>query len=68
MAGNKLKTNRSAAKRIKVTGTWKLKHSKSYKSHLLTNKWNATKKEKMGQVLDKVEVKRIASLIPYKMR
>lgn len=68
MAGNKLKTNRSAAKRIKVTGTGKLAHSKSYKNHLLTNKGNATKKEKMGQVLDKVEVKRIASLIPYKMR
>ena len=34
----KMKTNRSAAKRFKVTGTGKLKRNKAYKSHMLSKK------------------------------
>ena len=34
----KIKTNRAAAKRFKVTGTGKLKRNKAYKSHILTKK------------------------------
>ena len=34
----KLKTNRAAAKRFKVTGSGKLKRSKAYTSHILTKK------------------------------
>ena len=33
-----MKTNRSAAKRFKVTGTGKLKRNKAYKSHMLSKK------------------------------
>ncbi|ONI40225.1 50S ribosomal protein L35 [Candidatus Epulonipiscium fishelsonii] len=34
----KLKTNRAAAKRFKVTATGKLKRSHAYTSHILTKK------------------------------
>ena len=34
----KIKTNRSAAKRFKVTGTGKLKRNKAYRRHILTKK------------------------------
>ncbi|OON93943.1 MAG: 50S ribosomal protein L35 [Candidatus Epulonipiscioides saccharophilum] len=34
----KLKTNKAAAKRFKVTATGKLKRSKAYTSHILTKK------------------------------
>ena len=34
----KMKTNRSAAKRFKVTGKGKLKREHAYKSHILTKK------------------------------
>jgi large subunit ribosomal protein L35 len=34
----KVKTNSSAKKRFKVTGTGKIKHQKSFKRHILTKK------------------------------
>ena len=40
----KIKTNRSAAKRFKVTGTGKLKRNKAYKRHILTKKSAKTKR------------------------
>ena len=40
----KMKTNRSAAKRFKVTGTGKLKRNKAYKRHILTKKSAKTKR------------------------
>ena len=36
--GNKMKTNRAAAKRFKITGSGRIKRSKAYKGHLLTAK------------------------------
>lgn len=39
----KVKTNSSAKKRFKVTGTGKITHQKSFKRHILTKK---TKKRK----------------------
>ncbi len=39
----KVKTNSSAKKRFKVTGTGKIMHQKSFKRHILTKK---TKKRK----------------------
>ena len=44
MAKLKLKTNRAAAKRFKVTGTGKLKRNKAYKRHILTKKSTKTKR------------------------
>ena len=40
----KMKTNRSAAKRFKVTGSGKLKRNKAYKRHILTKKSPKTKR------------------------
>ncbi|MBU2500641.1 MAG: 50S ribosomal protein L35 [bacterium] len=36
--GNKMKTNRSAAKRFKFTGSGKVKRSRAYTGHLFTAK------------------------------
>jgi len=41
----KVKTNSSAKKRFKVTGTGKITHQKAYKRHILTKK---SKKRKRG--------------------
>ena len=40
----KMKTNRSAAKRFKVTGTGKLKRNKAYRRHILTKKTTKNKR------------------------
>ncbi len=64
----KIKTNKSASKRIKVTKSWKLIHKKSNVSHLLTNKGDATKKDPYWRQLSKKETKKITNLIPHKMR
>jgi len=36
--GNKMKTNRAAAKRFKLTGSGRIKRSKAYHGHLFTAK------------------------------
>ena len=46
MAKMKLKTNRSAAKRLKITGTGKIMRRKGWKGHLLSGK-NATRKRRL---------------------
>jgi large subunit ribosomal protein L35 len=40
----KMKTNSSAKKRFKVTGTGKIKRKKAYKRHILTKKETARKR------------------------
>jgi large subunit ribosomal protein L35 len=40
----KAKTNSSAKKRFKVTGTGKITHQKSFKRHILTKKSNKRKR------------------------
>ena len=39
----KMKTHRGAAKRLRKTGSGKLKRNKAYKSHILTKKSPKTK-------------------------
>ena len=41
----KMKTNRSAAKRFKLTGTGKIKRHKAYLRHILTKKSRGRKRE-----------------------
>ncbi len=62
----KLKTNRSAAKRLKVTGTGKIVRRKGWKGHLLTGK-NATRKRRLtgSFELDKDNVKNVKQMLPY---
>ena len=48
----KVKTNSSAKKRFKVTGTGKIMHQKAFKRHILTKKSNKRKRNlrKDGEV------------------
>lgn len=62
----KMKTNRGAAKRFKVTGTGKLKRAKAFKSHKLTSKTAKAKRNlrKAGYVSPTQE-KTMKKLLPY---
>lgn len=59
------KTHKAVAKRFKVTGTGKLKHSKTCRSHLLTNKGRATHRDRFGKLVAEVEVKRMKTMLPH---
>lgn len=62
----KVKTNRSAAKRFKVTGTGKLKRNKAYKRHILTKKSPKTKRNlRKAVITDATNVKNMKKIIPY---
>ncbi len=63
----KMKTNRSAAKRFKVTGTGKLKRNKAYKSHILTKK-SAKRKRNLRKsiITDKTNEKVMKKILPYR--
>ena len=62
----KMKTNRAAAKRFKVTGTGKLKRSKAYKRHILTKKTRKTKRNlRKAALVDMTNVKAMRKILPY---
>ena len=62
----KMKSNRGAAKRFKVTASGKVKRSKAYARHILTSK---TTKQKRGlrspAMVDASSVGSIQKLLPY---
>lgn len=64
MAKNKMKTHRGAAKRMKVTGSGKVKRNKAYKDHILTKK---TAKRKRGlrkaAILGSADQKRMKAVL-----
>jgi large subunit ribosomal protein L35 len=63
----KIKTNRSAAKRFRVTATGKIKRNKAYKRHILTSKGKKQKRHlRKATTVAAVESKNIRRLIPYK--
>ena len=62
----KIKTNRAAAKRFKVTGTGKLKRNKAYKSHILTKKSTKRKRNlRQATITDATTVKNMKKVLPY---
>nr|UWG30977.1 MAG: Ribosomal protein L35 [Bacteriophage sp.] len=62
----KIKTNRAAAKRFKVTGTGKLKRNKAYKSHILTKKSTKRKRNlRQATITDAPNVKNMKKVLPY---
>lgn len=66
MAKLKLKTNRAAAKRFKVTGTGKLKRSKAYRRHILTKKSTKTKRNlRKAGLVDCTNEKQMKRILPY---
>lgn len=62
----KIKTNRGAAKRFKVTGTGKILGFKPYHSHILTKKTRKRKRNLRGSnVLDQSNARNIRQIVPY---
>ncbi|WFR56753.1 50S ribosomal protein L35 [Anaerocolumna sp. AGMB13025] len=62
----KIKTNRSAAKRFKKTGTGQLKRMKAYKSHILTKKSTKRKRNlRKATLVDSTKVKNMKKIMPY---
>lgn len=62
----KMKTNRSAAKRFKKTGTGQLTRNKAYKRHILTKKSTKLKRNlRQDVVVDATNVKMMKKILPY---
>ncbi len=62
----KIKTNRSAAKRFKRTGSGKFVYHKSFGSHILTTKSRKRKRAlRQSPVLDKANNRELKLLLPY---
>ncbi len=62
----KMKTNRSAEKRFKKTGTGKLKRNKAYKQHILTKKSTKRKRNlRQSAMTDETNVKNMKKILPY---
>ena len=65
--GNKMKTNRAAAKRFKVTGSGRIKFKRSKMRHILTKKKTKWKRQaRKGNYIAEQEEHLIRRLIPYK--
>jgi len=61
----KIKTNRSAAKRFKKTGTGKVVFSKSHANHILTKKTTKRKRSlRKSHIIDKTNMREIRLLLP----
>ena len=62
----KMKTHRGAAKRVKKTGTGKLKRMRSNKSHILTKKTTKRKRRlRQPDLVSKVDEKKLNKILPY---
>lgn len=62
----KIKTNRSAAKRFKKTGTGKIKRGHMNTGHILTKKSRKRKRQlRKSALVHKADQGRIEHLIPY---
>jgi len=63
----KMKTNRGAAKRFKVTGTGKIRFNKSKRRHILSKKSTSWKRHaRGGDNLNDADARLVRALIPYK--
>ncbi|MBI3002934.1 MAG: 50S ribosomal protein L35 [candidate division NC10 bacterium] len=62
----KIKTKRGLAKRVKATGTGKIRRYRAGKSHILTKKSRARKRRlRRGDLIHGADLKRIRRLLPY---
>jgi large subunit ribosomal protein L35 len=61
----KIKTNRSAAKRFKTTGTGKFVYTKSHANHILSKKTRKRKRSlRKDYLIDKTNVREVRLLLP----
>lgn len=62
----KMKTNRGAAKRFKMTGSGRIKRSKAFSSHILTKKSTKRKRGlRQGELVSAADHKGIKKILPY---
>ncbi len=62
----KIKTNRAAAKRFKLTGSGKIARNKAYSSHILTKKSTKRKRNlRKSSLVDSANLRQVRRLIPY---
>jgi large subunit ribosomal protein L35 len=62
----KIKTNRGAAKRFKVTGKGKIVRSKAFSNHILTKKTTKRKRKlRQSSIVNEANKKNVRKLIPY---
>jgi large subunit ribosomal protein L35 len=62
----KIKSNRGAAKRFRVTGSGKLVRARAYKSHILTKKTSKRKRRlRQGTDVDAANVRMLRRMLPY---
>ncbi len=62
----KIRTNRAAAKRFKITGTGKIVRAKANKSHILTKKSPKRKRGlRQDTVVNAISVRSIKRMMPY---
>ena len=62
----KFKSNSGAKKRVRLTGTGRLKRKKAYHSHILTKKSNKRKRNlRKATLVHESEEKNIKMLVPY---
>ena len=62
----KMKTNRGAAKRFKVTGSGKIMRRKAFSSHILTKKTTKRKRGlRLAGEVDESNVKAVRKMLPY---
>ncbi|MEE9240804.1 MAG: 50S ribosomal protein L35 [bacterium] len=63
----KLKTNRGAAKRFKVTGSGKIKRNNSHRRHILTKKTTKRKREmRHSGLVSDADLGPVRKLLPYR--
>lgn len=63
----KIKTNKSAAKRVSFTKKGKIKRRQSYSRHLATSKTAKRKRQlRRTALVDKTDAGRIKKLVPYR--
>jgi len=62
----KIKTNRGAAKRFKLTGSGRIARNKAFSNHILTKKTTKRKRKlRKSALVDSANRKSIARLVPY---
>ncbi|MBN1636453.1 MAG: 50S ribosomal protein L35 [Deltaproteobacteria bacterium] len=62
----KQKTNRSAAKRFRVTGSGKIRRNKAYARHLLSSKDRKRKRNlRKPTVVDSANLSGVKRMLPY---
>ncbi|MBI4115609.1 MAG: 50S ribosomal protein L35 [Candidatus Omnitrophica bacterium] len=62
----KIKTNKAAKKRFKISSKGKVLRPKTSRRHLLTDKSSKDKRELRGwKLVDETDKKRIETLLPY---